>query len=91
MTLADLEENVAITRKMVEKILHATQKQWLSLQEVCDQYLGRSVEWARTRPWALPPHTGDRPYRFNRAVADEFYSRPLDERKDEYFRARRET
>lgn len=88
MTLSELESKIETIERLVLEIHANTAKQWLSLNGVCDLYLGRSREWARQHPWALPePDLGKN--RWSREACDEFYSVPLELRREQYMAARR--
>ena len=75
MTLEQLSQAIEETRAKVAEMHEATVKQWLSQDELCALYLGRSTEWLRTHPWAAPePMLPDPPYRYSRDVCREFYA-----------------
>lgn len=82
-------EELGPTLERIEDKLNRLLDEPLTLEEVCRIYLGRSREWARQRPWSLPPQDDANPFRWRRAVCDEYYSVPLRIREEQYLRERR--
>ena len=93
MTFEQLEQAVTETRAMVQEI-HRFLPATLTAEDVARRYLGRSLRWAQMRPWSLPPQDPENPNRWTVDACDDYYRgvpeayrcRPIEYRKEEYYR-----
>lgn len=84
MTFEELEQAILRMDSKLDEVKHLLEPQTLTTDEVCSKYLRRSAEWARVRPWALPPQDPANPHRYRREDCEDYYSLPLQFREEQY-------
>lgn len=84
LTLEELEAAILRIDAKLDEVKHLLEPETLTIAEVCEKYLRRSTEWARVRPWALPPQDPANPHRYRREECEEYYSIPLQFREEQY-------
>lgn len=85
-----LIDQIYDTAERTVQIERDTRKPGLTLQDICDRYLHRSINYAYARPWLQPnfgvPDLPGRPAVWFEATCNEWFSVSMDVRKAQYYR-----